>query len=165
MRSAAAPGVDPTTQVDRHGRQAPHRSAAGVSITAATLISPPRSVRTEETPSHLGMSLRSPGPPRRCTVGSGSPKAFFSRPHHSLVLFRFGPRGARAPKRRAGVPSVTHSAATSAGEPLTSGSAKRCIPGRHLEFIVPVAAGVYGSGLPIFVSEGDPWGPGADGHT
>ncbi|KAJ1179363.1 hypothetical protein NDU88_004597 [Pleurodeles waltl] len=77
----------------------------------------------------------------------------------------FGPRGARARKRRAGVPSITHSVAASAGEPLTSGSAKRRSPGRHLEFIEPVAAGVYGSGLPIFVSGGDPWGPGADGHT
>ncbi|KAJ1127463.1 hypothetical protein NDU88_005865 [Pleurodeles waltl] len=77
----------------------------------------------------------------------------------------FWPTGARATKLRAGVPSVTHSAAASAGEPLTSGSAKRRSPGRHLEFIEPVAAGVYSSGLPIFVSGGDPWGPGADGHT
>ncbi|KAJ1150349.1 hypothetical protein NDU88_003143 [Pleurodeles waltl] len=110
------------------------------------------------------MSLRTPGPLRGCTVGSRPPEAFFSHPHRSLVLFRFGPRGARAPKRRAGVPSVTHSTAASAGEPLTSGSAKRRIPGRHLEFIEPVAVGVYGSGLPIFVSGGDPWGPGANGH-
>ncbi|KAJ1193704.1 hypothetical protein NDU88_003000 [Pleurodeles waltl] len=86
-----------------------------------------------------------------------------SSPQSRFVLF--WPTGARAPKLWAGIPSVTHSAAASVGEPLTSGSQKRRSSGRHLEFIEPVAAGVYGSGLPIFVSGGDPWGPGADGHT
>ncbi|KAJ1124452.1 hypothetical protein NDU88_002913 [Pleurodeles waltl] len=73
--------------------------------------------------------------PRKCTAGSGSPGAFVSRPHRNLISLHIGPQGARASKRRAGVPSVLHRGAASAGEPLTSGSAERCSPGRHLEFI------------------------------
>ncbi|KAJ1136519.1 hypothetical protein NDU88_002934 [Pleurodeles waltl] len=112
-------------------------------VHSPTLTPGPRSVRTEETPSRLRMSLTSPGPPRKCTAGSGSPGAFVSRPHRNLVSLRLGPQGARASKHRAGVPSVLHRAAASAGEPLTSGSAERRSPGRHLEFIEPVAAGAF----------------------
>ncbi|KAJ1164172.1 hypothetical protein NDU88_004617 [Pleurodeles waltl] len=79
-----------------------------------------------------------------------------SSPRSSPPQSRFGPREAWAPKRRADVPSVIHRAAASAGEPLTSGSAERHSPGRHLEFIDPVAAGVYGTDLPLFISGGIP---------
>ncbi|KAJ1215380.1 hypothetical protein NDU88_002989 [Pleurodeles waltl] len=45
------------------------------------------------------MSLTSPGPPRKCTAGSGSPGAFVSRPHRNLVSLRIGP-GLEAQGRR-----------------------------------------------------------------
>ncbi|KAJ1158205.1 hypothetical protein NDU88_010899 [Pleurodeles waltl] len=77
------------------------------------------------------------------TLTPGSPGAFVSRPHRNLVSLCIGPQGARASNRRAGVSSILHRAATSAGEPLTSGSAERRSPCRHLEFIEPVAAGGF----------------------
>ncbi|KAJ1110081.1 hypothetical protein NDU88_007436 [Pleurodeles waltl] len=55
------------------------------------------------------------------------------------------PTGAWSPKRSGGASGVAHRAVVSAGQPLTSGSAERRSPGRHLGFIDPVAAGVYGS--------------------
>ncbi|KAJ1100843.1 hypothetical protein NDU88_005918 [Pleurodeles waltl] len=74
------------------------------------------------------------------------------------------PTGGPGSKARADVPSVTHRAAASAEEPLTSGLERRS-PGRHLGFIGPVAAGVYGTDLPLFASGEDPWGPGDVWHV
>ncbi|KAJ1104424.1 hypothetical protein NDU88_001836 [Pleurodeles waltl] len=148
-RSAGAPGVDPSTQ-DGCG-QVPHRGAAG-RHDHLTSVSPdgedPSASRVVSYTSRTSAQIHS-----GVRVSSVIP---------TTILFRL--TGARAPKRRADVPGVTHRAAASAGEPLTSGSAEHRSPGRHLEFIDQVAAGVYGPDLPLFVSGGDPWGPGADWH-
>ncbi|KAJ1106261.1 hypothetical protein NDU88_003664 [Pleurodeles waltl] len=72
---------------------------------------------------------------------SGVQAARSLSPHRRHVSPHIGPQGARAPDRRAGVCGVLHRAAASAGEPPTSGSAKRRGPGRHLEFFESAAAG------------------------
>ncbi|KAJ1106495.1 hypothetical protein NDU88_003896 [Pleurodeles waltl] len=91
VRSAGAPGVDPTTQGGHPRGQAARRSTAG-RLDYLAPASPDK-----KAPSNPGSPLVPPGPPRRCTAGSGSPGALRGRPRHNLV----GPRGARAPRRGA----------------------------------------------------------------
>ncbi|KAJ1187107.1 hypothetical protein NDU88_003886 [Pleurodeles waltl] len=83
VRSAGAPGVDPTTQGGHPCGQAAHRSTAG-RLDYLAPASPDK-----KAPPNPGSPLAPPGPPCRCTAGSGSPGALRGRPHHNLV----GPRG------------------------------------------------------------------------
>ncbi|KAJ1151503.1 hypothetical protein NDU88_004283 [Pleurodeles waltl] len=147
VRSAGAPGVDLTTQDGRPCGQAPHRGTAGRHDHLASVSLDRKDPSASRVVSHT--SRTSAQMHSGVRVARSSPR---SSPPQSC----FSPRGARAPKRRADAPGITHRAAASAEEPLTSGSAERHSPGRHLEFIDPVAACVYGTDLPLFVSGGIP---------
>ncbi|KAJ1191293.1 hypothetical protein NDU88_000609 [Pleurodeles waltl] len=152
--SAGAPEVDPTTQGGLPCGQAARRSTAGRPDYLA-LASPDK-----KGPSESGIASRTSRTSAqmhgRVRVARSTPR---SSPPQSLR-----PTGGPGSEARADVPSVTHRAAASAEEPLTSGSERRS-PGRHLSFIGPVAAGVYGTDLPLFASGEDPWGPGAVRHV
>ncbi|KAJ1112983.1 hypothetical protein NDU88_001243 [Pleurodeles waltl] len=142
VRSAGAPGVAHNPQDGRVSGQAPHSSPAGRRDRGRhpdffASVRPDGGVLSpSQVVSHIS---------RNPTHIHGGVRATRSLPPIVRTAVSLRPTGAQAPKRSAGVSGVAHRAAVSAGHPLTSGSAERRSPGRHLGFIEPVAAGVYGS--------------------
>ncbi|KAJ1138020.1 hypothetical protein NDU88_004411 [Pleurodeles waltl] len=144
------------------GRASSSQERGRSRVHGPSLTPGPRSIRTEETSSCLGISPTSLGPPRRCAAGSRPPGASL------LTADTFRLTSAhKGPGPRIAGPA---SAASSTERPPQQGSLpprvrpSTAIPAAILNFSSQPRLVLLRLKYAVGGSRGDLWGPGADGH-